>query len=186
MPDELTPVTRLEGLLNGDDIEPVTRFEQFLAGEDLEPVTRLEWFLKKAASGGGSMQQVYDTQLVVSNLSTTAKLLQTFNFQFKNTLPVACIVVARRNNSAVPLYVGVAMIRGGVTSGTVNSQNIGLLYGTGSSCNTGNSTGIYISSAKAELSNGSGTFTVNVSGKLNSTYTADLIEGSYTLQAYLV
>ena len=54
MPDELTPVTRLEGFLTGDEqLTPVTRLEKILAGEDVAPVTRLEKFLKLAGGSGG-------------------------------------------------------------------------------------------------------------------------------------
>lgn len=37
-----------------DNLTPVTRTEGFLDGDDLTPVTRLEYFLQKAGSGGGS------------------------------------------------------------------------------------------------------------------------------------
>lgn len=39
MADEMTPITRLEGIL---------------AGQDIQPITRLEYFLKQYAGGGGS------------------------------------------------------------------------------------------------------------------------------------
>lgn len=78
MPDELTPVTRLEGFLTGDEqLTPVTRLEKILAGEDVEPVTRLEKFLKMAAGGGGLEME--------EGSYTPDSSTQTFSVSFSNT-----------------------------------------------------------------------------------------------------
>lgn len=77
MPDELTPVTRLEGFLTGDEqLTPVTRLEKILAGEDVTPVTRLEKFLQMA--GGGSLEMEEGSY-------TPDSSTQTFSVTFSNT-----------------------------------------------------------------------------------------------------
>lgn len=92
MPDELTPVTRLEGFLTGDEqLTPVTRLEKILAGEDVEPVTRLEKFLKMAAGGGdvemesGVMQLAENSTTPTIQFSDTHDTLPNFAFVILDT-----------------------------------------------------------------------------------------------------
>lgn len=179
MAEDLTPVTREEGFLNGNDIEPVTRKERILSGQNIEPVTRMEYFLKKAAGS----QPVYDEVITVSGAGSTTKKIATVTVN-PTAFPCAVLLVVKgTGDNAARRYYGLAFAKAASASGTTNNVGVTCLA---SSVSTANSSGIYISSGAISGGESAPAVAISVNAKTTSTYTAANVNGDYRIQAYII
>ncbi len=53
MPEEVTPINRMEAIMSGEEITPLNRMEAIMSGQDITPITREEYFVKEYAGGHG-------------------------------------------------------------------------------------------------------------------------------------
>ena len=179
MPDPV-PVTRLEGLLNGDVISPVTRCEQFLSGEDLEPVTRMEYFLRKAALGAG---HVYSGEFTVSGSTTTSTVFKTIELTPDAVTVVVVVVKAKNPTSGQFLrFAGSTVIPTIATNNSTLSKSGSGTDGTASAAT--NNTGIFLSTSSLTGAPSAPKLTLKLSAKKGST-TFTKLDGSYTVDVYV-
>ena len=69
MPEEVTPINRMEAIMSGEEITPLNRMEAIMSGQDITPITREEYFVKEYAEGhGGGGGLPLSTTTVTANI----------------------------------------------------------------------------------------------------------------------
>ena len=180
MAEELTPVTRAEGFLNGDDIEPVTRWEKILAGQDIEPVTRMEYFLAKAAAGGGggTPTPAYEKTVTVTADDNDAHTVDTFSLTVPS-VPGVILVTATGQGVAVRKFASLVFVKD--TTGATNNVGQGRVITTSGSST---SAGVYASAGTASTSDNVTTVSITISSKRSSNFYS--LADTYDLRAYVL